>query len=52
MVQVWELNPEQQDDLWIRDKCPFCGAKIIERNLTCDEAYWKCVYCDYQFIQE
>jgi transcription elongation factor Elf1 len=52
MVEVWSLNPEQQDNLWDKDTCPFCGAKIVEMDLTVDEAYWVCYYCDTQFICE
>jgi len=52
LIQVWELNSEQQDNLWIKDKCPSCGAKIIEKDLTADLAYWSCRFCDTQYIVE
>jgi hypothetical protein len=52
MIQVWELDPEQQDSLWIRDICPYCNAKIIEKDLAVDIVWWHCAYCDNQFIVE
>jgi len=50
LIQVWELNSEEQDNLWIKNQCPFCKSNIIDRDLTVDIAYWNCRYCDVQFI--
>jgi len=51
LIQVWELNSEEQDNLWVSDLCP-CGAKIIQKDLTADLAWWHCTYCDTQYIVE
>lgn len=52
LVQMWELNSEEQDNLWIDDRCPFCGAKIVSKNLTVDIAFWNCRFCDVEFVCE
>lgn len=52
MVEVWSLNSEQQDNLWVSDICPYCNSKIVDKDLTVDIAYWHCVYCDNKFIVE
>jgi hypothetical protein len=52
ITQVWELNSEEQDSLWIHDICPYCGVKILNKDLTCDYVYWTCSRCDTTFIVE
>lgn len=52
LIQVWQLNSEEQDNLWINDKCPKCNSKIIQKDLTVDYAWWMCRYCDITYIIE
>ena len=52
LVQIWELNSNQQDNLWIKDECPFCGAKIVSKDITEDRALWDCRFCDAEFVCE
>jgi len=52
IVPVYTLSGHQQDNLWIENQCPYCASEIIEHDENVDYAYWKCVYCDAQFIVE
>jgi len=49
---VFELNSEEQDNLWIHSECPKCKSIIIEKSMNCDEAYWKCNRCDVLYVIE
>jgi uncharacterized protein with PIN domain len=52
IVEVFDLNPEQQDSLWVSDRCPYCNEKIVNKDLAVDIAYWVCSYCNIQFVVE
>jgi len=52
LVKIEELNSEEQDFLWINNKCPFCGSIIHNRDLKVEIPYWICYRCDSQFIVE
>jgi len=45
-ISTYELNSEQQDNLWIENQCPFCSSVILETIMTVDYASWNCKYCD------
>lgn len=52
ITYVFELNSDEQDSLWINDRCPHCGEKIHDRNTTEDIATWVCYRCDTRFVAE
>lgn len=52
IIQVYELQEHQQDELWIYNTCPNCGATIQDKGMTVDDAWWQCERCDRMYIVE
>lgn len=52
IIELWQLNHDDQDMLWINNKCPMCDARIVERASSEDRITWNCEACDVIYIVE
>lgn len=48
-IELWQLNHDDQDMLWINNQCPKCGSRIIERASTENYITWFCKFCDVAY---
>lgn len=51
-IELWQLNHDDQDMLWINNHCPKCGSRIIEKVINEDYITWECDRCDVLFSVE
>ena len=51
-IELWQLNHDDQDILWINNKCPKCDVVIFQREENEDFATWLCSECGNFYIVE
>lgn len=52
IINLWELNEAEQDELWVSSMCPKCGSKILDSVITVDYTSFLCSRCDILYICE